>query len=82
MCATCFTVYMFPIGSLILNRLLAFGVILPLLCLGHPLTEMLKAKRTDMRRGKVETEKKKMDRKTQITRREKKKMLGQLRGIF
>lgn len=25
---------------------------------------------------------KKMDRKTQITRREKKKMLGQLRGIF
>lgn len=41
-CATRFTVYMFSIGSLILNRLLAFGVILPLLCLGHSLTKIEK----------------------------------------
>lgn len=45
MCATRFIVYMFSIGSLILNRLPAFGVILPLLCLGHSLTKIEKEKR-------------------------------------
>lgn len=43
-CATRFIVYMFSIGSLILNRLPGLDVILPLLCLGHLLTKMEKEK--------------------------------------
>lgn len=44
-CATRFIVYMFSIGSLILNRLPVFGMISLLLCLGHSLAKMGKEKR-------------------------------------
>lgn len=71
MCATRFTVYMFSIGSLILNRLLAFGVILPLLCLGHSLTKIEKEAGRGAREGRSGG-KKKTDRKIQLKRREKK----------
>lgn len=54
MCATRFIVYMFSIGSLILNRLPAFGMISLLLCLGRSLTKMGKEKRGEQGRGKVE----------------------------
>lgn len=61
-----------PIGSLILNRLPAFGVILPLLCLGHSPSKMEKAKEGSRRGGESGGEKK-TDRKTQLKRREEKK---------
>lgn len=77
-CATRFTVYMFPIGSLILNRLPVFGVILPVLCLGHSLTKIKKQERR-AREGKSEGKKKKTDIKIQLKRRE---MVEQLQGIF
>lgn len=71
MCATRFIVYMFSIGSLILNRLLAFGVILPLLCLGHSLTKIEKEK-DESRGGGRGVMGEKTDRKIQLKRREKK----------
>lgn len=79
MCATRFIVYMFSIGSLILNRLPAFGVILPRLCLGHSLTKIEKEKN---RAGEGSKKKKKTDRKIQLKRRDEKKMVEQLQGIF
>ena len=75
MCATRFIVYMFSIGSLILNRLPAFGVISPLLCLGHSLTKIEKEKRRagEGKSGCGGEEEKKTDRKIQLKRREEKK---------
>lgn len=77
MCATRFIVYIFSIGSLILNRLPACGVILPPLCLGHSLTKIEKEKRK-AGEGKSGGGKKQIN-----TVKEKgEKMVEQLQGIF
>lgn len=72
--ATRFIVYMFSIGSLILNRLPAFGVISPLLCLGRSLTKMGKEKRES--RGEE-----KWRGKTAVKGKAA-KMVARLQGIF
>lgn len=70
--ATRFIVYMFSIGSLILNRLPAFGMISPLLCLGHSLTKM----------GKRESRGEEKWRGKTAVKGKAAKMVARLQGIF